>query len=72
MQTQDKAIEAQVVNNDSSVDANLKSLQDKYGKEHLESLSDREFYQLYKSYVATGNAWVRDGVRWWLEYLNKT
>jgi hypothetical protein len=42
-----------ISSNDKKVDENLKQIQDKYGKEYLEGLSDREFYNLYKTYSAT-------------------
>lgn len=44
----DSLIDAQIEVNHKSVEENLRKLQDTYGKQHLESLSDREFYTLYK------------------------
>ena len=54
---------------DSRVDDNLVRMKEHYGKDYLESLEDREFYQLYKEFTATKSigttaAWVLYIISW--------
>lgn len=39
--------------NDGKVEENLRRLQERYGKEKLEKLSDKELYQVYKEFVTS-------------------
>lgn len=47
----DRLVEYHIDKDDPSVDENLRRLQEVYGKEYLDSLEDREFYQLYKKHI---------------------
>lgn len=47
----DRVMEAQLEENDPHVDNNLKKLQEVYGKEYLDNLSDRDLYALYRKHA---------------------
>lgn len=47
---QDKVIDAQIKNNDPTVDKVLQQLASMYGSETLKNLSDKEIYSLYKNH----------------------
>lgn len=45
-------VDQQLATNDSSVDENLRKLLNLYGKEHVNALSDKELYDLFKKHAA--------------------
>lgn len=40
----DRFVDYQIKKKDNDVDENLRRLQERYGKEYLQGLSDKEFY----------------------------
>lgn len=50
----DVYVDYQLKNQDQQVESNLRVLQERYGKDYLQSLTDQEFYALYKKLNSHG------------------